>query len=52
MLSRRVWLRATQVIVLMMIISLFLICLLEHMTEKTVALAQHQHRHHKQTLLF
>ena len=51
MLSRRVWSRATLVIVLMMIIRLFLRCLLDHMTERPVALAQ-LHSHHRQTSLF
>ena len=45
MLSRRVWLRATLVTVQMMIIRLFLICLLDDMTMRPVALAQlHRHR--------
>ena len=51
MLSRRVWSRATLVIVLMMIIRLLLRCLLDHMTERPVALAQ-LHSHRRQTPLF
>ena len=52
MLSRRVWSRATPVIVLVMIIRLFLRCLLNDMTVRSVALAQLHHSHHKQTPLF
>ena len=51
MLSRRVWLRATLVTVLMMIIRLFLRCLHDHMTERPVALAQ-LHSHRRQIPLF
>ena len=51
MLSKRVWSRATLVIVQMMIIRLSLRCLLDDMTVRTVALAQLHHSHHRQTLL-
>ena len=51
MLSRRVWSRATPVIVQMMTTRLLLRCLLDDMTVRPVALAQ-LHRHCKQTLFF
>ena len=47
MLSRRVWSRETLVTVLMMIIMLSLICLLDDMTARPVALAQHHHNHRR-----
>ena len=49
MFSRRVWSRATPVIVLMMTIRLSLRCLLDDMTVRPVAPAQ---LHHRQTPLY
>ena len=49
---QRVWSRMTPLIVLMMTTKLSLICLLDDMTVRPVALAQLHHSHHRQTLLF
>ena len=51
MLSRRVWSRATPVIVQMMTTRISLRCLLDDMTMRPVALVQ-LHLHHRQTPLY
>ena len=52
MLSRRVWSRATPATAQMMTTRLFLICLLDDMIMRPVALAQLHHNHHRQISLF
>ena len=52
MLSRRVWSRATPVIVQIMTTRISLGCLLDDMTVRPVAPAQLHPSHHRQTPLF